>query len=385
MTPSRAESAVVGHDSGQMCPTSTDSESRVDVRSISAAVHEGFVEQRGGSFLQAPAWARAKPDWSGESVGFFTDGQLTGVGLILHRRLPKLRRTLAYLPEGPVLDWARPDVDEHLAALVAYARGSGAFAVRVGPPVVHRRWLTIQVDARLSELIPDEVAPLGTRLRHTLVAGGWRHDERGHGLATGQPTVNFQLPLRRVDGTQKSEDELLAGMSTQWRRNITRAEKHGVVVRRGERVDLPRFHALYLETAGRCGFTGRSLSYFETMWDALTADRMRLYLAEHDGGLVAATTMVRVGERAWYTYGASSTAGREARGSNAVQWRMIRDANAERCAVYDLRGINEDAGGLLRFKAGTGGEVVAYVGEWDYPINRPLYAAFTRYLHHRRR
>ena len=49
----------------------------------------------------------------------------------------------------------------------------------------------------------------------------------------------------------------------------------------------------------QAGFTGRALSYLETMWDALNAesdDRMRLYLAEHEGDLVAATTMIVVGE-----------------------------------------------------------------------------------------
>ena len=98
-----------------------------------------------------------------------------------------------------------------------------------------------------------------------------------------------------------------------------------------------------------------------------------VYLAEHDGDLVAATTFVRVGEHAWYSYGASTNAKREVRGSNAVQWRMIRDANAAGCAVYDLRGIVEGVGaddpeiGLIQFKVGTGGEAVAYLGEWDLP------------------
>ena len=153
--------------------------------------------------------------------------------------------------------------------------------------------------------------------------------------------------------------------------------------------ELKAFHDLYVHTAERDHFTPRPLSYFRTMVDALGAeepDRIRLYLARHEGDLVAATIAIRVGGHAWYSYGASSTEKREVRGSNAVQWAMIRDALAAGADVYDLRGITDtlDADdshvGLIQFKVGTGGEAVEYAGEWDLPINRPLYKAF-EHLH----
>ena len=99
-----------------------------------------------------------------------------------------------------------------------------------------------------------------------------------------------------------------------------------------------------MHTAGRDHFTPRPLGYFETMFDALGAedpDRIRLYLARHEGDLVASTIWIRVGTHAWYSYGASSTEKREVRGSNAVQWQMIRDASAAGAHVYDLRGITD--------------------------------------------
>ena len=121
------------------------------------------------------------------------------------------------------------------------------------------------------------------------------------------------------------------------------------------------------------------------MYDALGAedpDRIRLWLARHDGDLVAATIAIRVGGHAWYSYGASSTEKREVRGSNAIQWAMIRDALAAGADVYDLRGITDtlDADdphvGLIQFKVGTGGEAVEYAGEWDLPLSPLLYKAF---------
>ena len=146
---------------------------------------------------------------------------------------------------------------------------------------------------------------------------------------------------------------------------------------------------LYVETAARDGFTPRPAAYFTTMFRALRAedpDRIALFTAHHDRDLVAATVLVQVGGHVWYSYGASSTAKREVRGSNAVQWAMIRHALEQGASVYDLRGITDtldpdDAHvGLVQFKVGTGGEAVEYAGEWDLPLNRLLYKAFQLYL-----
>jgi vancomycin resistance protein VanK len=187
-------------------------------------------------------------------------------------------------------------------------------------------------------------------------------------------------------------------MNQQWRRNIKKATKAGVVVSTGSTSagsdDLAAFHALYAHTAERDHFTPRPLTYFRTMFDALGAERgdaidIRLYRADHEDDLVAATIWIRVGTHTWYSYGASSTEKRDVRGSNAIQWQMIRDSIAAGAAIYDLRGITDTLRaddphlGLIQFKVGTGGEAVEYAGEWDLPLNRAIYKAFELYLKRR--
>ena len=370
--------------------------SRVDVRRISAADHLAFVErQPSASFLQTPAWGRVKTEWRSESIGWYRDETLVGAGLVLYRQLPRIRRFLAYLPEGPVLDWSSPDLASLLDAMTTHIKGQAAFGIRMGPPVTTRTWSAGSVKAaiasdahhRLDDVPPDSTNALGDRVQAILRAAGWRARTGGEGFAAGQPQFVFQLPL-----AGRSEVEVLAGMNQLWRRNIKKAAKEGVDVQLGAAADLPAFHALYAETATRDGFIPRPLTYFQRMFDAMQAedaDRLRLYLATHAGDLVAATTMVRVGTHAWYSYGASSTAKREVRGSNAVQWRMIRDALASGADVYDLRGITDTLAaedphvGLIQFKVGTGGSAVEYVGEWDLPVNRLLYKAFDLYMSRR--
>jgi vancomycin resistance protein VanK len=375
------------------------------VRTIPADEHRAFIrEQPSASFLQTPAWATVKSEWRGESLGWYDGERLVGAGLVLYRKLPRLRRYLAYLPEGPVLDWSRRDVggdlDHWLTPMTEHLRGQGAFGVRMGPPVVTRRWSADQVKAgiadegvrSLSEIAPLVRSATGARVVQQLEALGWRRQEAEGGFAAGQPQYTFVIPLVTDDGARRTEDDVLAGMNQLWRRNIRKAEKAGVVVSTGAAEDLKAFHDLYVHTAERDHFTPRPLSYFQTMYDALNADdpgRITLWLAHHEGDLVAATIGVRVGRHAWYSYGASSTTKRDVRGSNAIQWAMIRAAIADGADVYDLRGITDTLDpddphvGLIQFKAGTGGEAVETVGEWDLPLNRVLYTGFELYMNRR--
>ena len=145
---------------------------------------EFIAARRSASFLQTPAWARVKSEWRGERIGFYDGDELTGVGLILYRKLPKLPRYLAYLPEGPVLDWSRDDIDEHFDALVAHVKKRQAFAGRVGPAVVHRMWGTKTIKTAiaddnvtsLTEVAPDAITPEGERVVSVLKRGGWITD-----------------------------------------------------------------------------------------------------------------------------------------------------------------------------------------------------------------
>jgi lipid II:glycine glycyltransferase (peptidoglycan interpeptide bridge formation enzyme) len=366
------------------------------VRTISAEEHLAHLRTLpSASFLQTPAWGRVKAEWRRESIGFFDGPDLVGSGLVLYRQIPKVKRYLAYLPEGPTLDWSRPDLSDLLAAMTKHLAGQGAFAVRMGPPVVVRRWSARTVKTaiadsllrRLGDTPADTVDETGRRVEELLRQASWKEQAPEDGFGVGQPRFNFWLPLEG-----RTEDDVLRGMNQLWRRNIKKAAKAGVEVTTGKRDDLAGFHAIYAETAQRDHFTPRPLSYFQQMYDALTdedPDRFRLYLAHHEGDLVAATTMVRVGDHAWYSYGASTSAKREVRGSNAIQWQMIRDAMAAGATVYDLRGITDtlDADdphvGLVQFKVGTGGEAVEYAGEWDLPLSRVLYRAFDLYMRRR--
>jgi lipid II:glycine glycyltransferase (peptidoglycan interpeptide bridge formation enzyme) len=344
------------------------------------------------SFLQLPCWAEVKSGWKSKSVGWFDERKLVCVGLILIRNIPKTKWSLFYLPEGPVLDpdYAKNVVD-WLTPLRDFAKESGAFNLKLGPQVTINTWSAATIKSAISDNVyrqfkdvdPDRVNPfgheIGTKLRNL---GGKQIETDGEGFGDVQPRFVFA-----IDVQDKSDEELLASFSQEWRRNIKKAEKSEVKVRQATFSDLETFHTLYKETAKRDKFTPRPLNYFKQMWKSLNENsnnlaEMRLYIAEQENICHAACLWVRVGKHVWYTYGASSTSGRELRPSNAIQWQMMRDARDAGASIYDMRGIaatlNEKSPlfGLLRFKIGTGGKVIQYVGEWDFVLKPLIYKAF---------
>jgi len=371
------------------------------VRVISPDEHAAWIAGRPSvSFLQLPEWAGVKVGWQSESLGWFDGSTLAGAGLALYRPIPRLpQRSLAYLPEGPDIDWLGERLPSRSLAdwvtpLITHARTRGAFQIKMGPPIALRRWdaetlkAAIAADprpARIGDVTADWTSPDGVSA--SLLHGGWRQETSiGAGFGDVQPRYVFQVPL-----AGRTLDDVLAGFNQLWRRNIRKAEKAGVTVTRGTRDDLVDFHSVYVETAARDRFTPRALSYFERMWDCLNSrePRMSLHLGHHAGHLAAATIMVRVGTHAWYSYGASTTADRDVRPSNALQWDMITRAHDEGCDVYDLRGISDTLDpddhlhGLVQFKLGSGGYAQEYAGEWDY-VTRPLWARAYRTYQSRR-
>ncbi|MFC9030496.1 lipid II:glycine glycyltransferase FemX [Streptomyces arboris] len=397
-------------------------EGNVVLRPITAQTYRAFPasphgEALGAGFLQCPSWADVKEGWRAQLLGWGPDpeaGELTGVALALLRQLPGTRKYFAYLPEGPVADWGDPGIDGWLTPLLEHLRRTGAFAVRIGPSPAHRRWSAARLKPltgpgrRLGDVLASEVDPLGTAVAERLRARGWHRcgddatgdDSHGDGAGSGsgsgsgdaQPRHVFQVPL-----AGRTTEDLWSGLNQEWRRNVRRARKEGVEVVVGSAADLPEFCRLLALTERRDGFRlGRSLAYYERQYAALNAEepgRMKLYLARHQGEILAAHTLITVGRRAWYQTGASADHRREVRPSNALQWRMLLDAHALGADVYDMRGVpstldpEERAYGLLRWKLGTGGQVVETLGEWERSVggsaNHALHRAFQAYLKRR--
>lgn len=353
-----------------------------------------------GNFMQYPSWAEVKTEWKHDLLGWFEGTRLVGCALVLYRKMPYLNQYLAYIPRGPLIEWDNPDLAAWFKPLFAFLKRRHAFGLKIEPPVVAAKWCTPKIKdflktvrdqdlhgKQLRDLPPDIEYSETEKIKQQLLAMGWRYTAGNGGFTAVQPQYVFRLPLKG-----RTLEEIFKGFHTNWQRNVKKADRLGVKVRVGTEQDLPAFYKILELTSARDRFKVRGFSYFQEMYRALSAEdpnRIRLYLAEDDEEVLAATLAVYVNGQTWYLYGASSNEKREKAPNHALQWRMIQDAYALGAHTYDFRGISNTLDesdhlfGLLRFKLGFGGEACELIGEWDYPLQPLVDWAFNLYMKRR--
>ena len=198
------------------------------LRPISVHEHREFLATRPeATFLQQPEWAEVKAGWSAESLGWTLDGTLVGAALVLYRTAPVVKKSLAYIPMGPVIDWEAYPVTAILSPLRDYLARKGAFAVRVGPPVDVTQWdaaavrkaLGTEGHSTLEDLEPATRHALGQTVMDGLHASGFRALSAGLDFHAGQPEYVARIPLVDEDGGQLTVDQVLKSFSSTTRRS----------------------------------------------------------------------------------------------------------------------------------------------------------------------
>ena len=316
-----------------------------------------------GHLLQSWQWGQLKAafGWQAVCVGVEDGGRLVVGAQVLFRSLlpsfPYL--SIAYVPKGPILDFGNQQISEILfSAIHRLARQKGAILLKIEPELSH--------------------SPAPVR---QLQACGFRPSQQ-----TIQPRSTLHIDLRA------DADEILARMKSKTRYNVRLAGRKGVLVREGTADDLPIFYRLIELTGRRDGFALHSQGYYEMAYRLFVPSGLaRLFLAIYGDRVIAGLMVFAFGQRAWYMYGASSDRERNRMPNHLLQWEAIRWAREQGCLTYDLWGIPDEVGknpekyestvtdrqgglwGVYRFKQGFGGQVVRYVGAYDY-VYRPALA-----------
>jgi lipid II:glycine glycyltransferase (peptidoglycan interpeptide bridge formation enzyme) len=315
----------------------------------------------GGHLLQSSQWGYLKErfGWQVARLIIEDQGQWLAGAQVLFR--PLGLQTIAYVPKGPVADWADEEVTKTLLeALHQLCRRRRAIFLKIEPDLAEDHALT----QRLTEL-------------------GFRASPQ-----TIQPRCTILLDLT------PDPESILAGMKSKTRYNIRLAARKGVTVREGTAEDLPGFYRLMQLTGERDDFGIHSEAYYETAHQLFVPQGLaKLFLATFEDQVLAGIMAFAFGQRAWYMYGASSDEHRNLMPNYLLQWEAIQWARERGCLSYDLWGIpdeekevlereflrqSEGLWGVYRFKRGFGGQVVRYLGAYDHVYSPLLYRLYSR-------
>ena len=142
-------------------------------------------------------------------------------------------------------------------------------------------------------------------------------------------------------------------------RNIARAEREGVMVRRaaGER-DLDAFYRLHTRTRRRQGVPVQPRRFFELLWSRLVEPGLAfILLADVPGGeAVAGALFLQTGDTTIYKFGASDVDSLPLRPNHLIFWTAIQSACARGDRRFDFGRTDLGNAGLRAFKRGWGGE-----------------------------
>lgn len=191
---------------------------------------------------------------------------------------------------------------------------------------------------------------------HALKAAGWK-----------LPAAPMGRNLTLVLDLAAREQDLLAGFSKNWRRNLRRAQEKGLTVSCNEQaISLQLFDA-YREMAEFKNLD--TLLEFEKLKRLveLSGQTITVFAArDADGRLLAFRCVLILGNKAVDYLAATPIRGRQLHAAYLLMWAEIRALKGRGVDHYDLGGIDPEANpGVYRFKRDTGAMPVTLLGEWE--------------------
>ena len=321
---------------------------------------DAFIASRPeADLLQSWAWGECTALAGEPPARLLLDdnGEIRGVAQALMRPA-SFGRQVAYVAHGPIWDRSAHDADRLFAWLIqglrTLARKEKALVVKLDPRAEHGDVTDIAALARVHKL---------------------------------RPAPDLQAPTTRIVELLRGLDQPDASWHADARRLSRRAEREGTVVtisRGADPAEIAILHELLTATAAHGDFRVRSPEFLERLASELSASNgWYLGIARVEGTPIAAMAFPRVGNRAYYLYGAlrRDPEYKHHYGAHAVMATMLRTLAADGCSTVDMWGVVEPDDttadpawrGFSDFKRTFGGLPLRHPGLFDLVTSRFWY------------
>ena len=311
--------------------------------------------------MQSYEWGVFKEalGWKTIRLGVEQNNQLVaGVQMLIKPQAFNVA-SIAYVPRGPLLAWNNEAAAQLLfSAMHRIAKQHRAIVLKIEPA------------ARYSPAMHQQLERYGFQ----------------YSTFTNQPQCSMLINLT------PDEETLLANMNKTTRYNIRYSARKGVTVREATGADLQDFYQILQQTGRRAEFPVRPQTYYHQEWHIFAPlNRLKLFLAMYEGKLLAGRMVAMFEGNAATLHSASAGSAKKLKPNELLMWECIRWAKAQGCTTYDVWGIPNEVGehhyknkplpanqkhglwGVYNFKRGFGGDLVYYVGTFDYIYSKPWY------------
>ncbi|WP_114602848.1 lipid II:glycine glycyltransferase FemX [Staphylococcus sp. EZ-P03] len=382
--------------------------------------HDAFVKSHpNGDLLQLTQWAETKKltGWYSRRVAVGENGEIKGVAQLLFKKVPKLPFTLCYVSRGFVADYDDKAVIEALLEHTkAAAQSEKAYTIKIDPDVevdkagqalTHLKQLGFKHKGFKEGLSKDYIQP-----RMTMITPIDKSDEELIQSFERRNRSKVRLALKRGTKVERKGREDLKIFADLMR--IT-GERDGFLTR-----DISYFENIYdalhpdgdaelflvkLEPAPvlkelngenaeveqdieRLKQKKQDKKTLNKIKDAEAKiarnqkliDQMKELESTHPEGVyLSGALLMFCGQKSYYLYGASSNDYRDFLPNHHMQFEMMRYAREKGATTYDFGGTDNDPDkdsehyGLWAFKKTWGTYLSEKIGEFDYPLNQPLF------------
>ncbi len=288
----------------------------------------------GATLYQSHAWGEVRRALGWRPVRLIaSDGskQVVSLAQVLVRRVAS----------GVALCWVPGGAVGELSALGSQFRS--ALAGIIDEPLVYCRM--------------NMLRPFAPELARSLFSEGWV--KATHLLTTG---LSLDYDLR------PEEPDRLGAASGNWRHNLRRSTKYGLIIERWDSPVATEIFNTYKEMEILKGLGQQhSLQELTAIIKSLGERLIIFRCLDSSGRMIALRGCGILGVRAWDLLAAASPTARKFYASHALLWALTAECRRLGVQSYDLSGVDPAGNkGVYDFKKGTGSVLVQHLGEWEW-------------------